>query len=99
MHGLEALRRYYEDRIDTLDEMHGEVEEVLLEAEDRVVVAIRSRRSSTRMTSSRARLAEVHACGDLNDDDRGDDPVDDHAERRPPPCVADEVGSMPPEVL
>src|SRR4051794_40091804 len=47
----------------------------------------------------RTRLAEVHACGDLTDDDRGDDPVDDHAERRPPSRVDDVVGSVLPEVL
>jgi hypothetical protein len=44
-------------------------------------------------------LAEVHACGDLAHDDRGDNPVDDHAERRPPSGVGDEVASVLPEVL
>jgi hypothetical protein len=45
------------------------------------------------------RLGEVHAGGDLADDDRGDDPVDDHAERRPPARVCDEVALVLPEVL
>ena len=44
-------------------------------------------------------LAEVHPCCDLANDDRGDDPVDDHAERRPPSRVGHEVGSMLPKVL
>ena len=44
-------------------------------------------------------LAEVHACCDLANDDGGHDPVDDHAERRPPSRVGDEVGSVLPEVL
>jgi hypothetical protein len=41
----------------------------------------------------------VHAGGDLADDDRGDDPVDDHAERRPPSRVGDDVASALREVL
>jgi hypothetical protein len=41
----------------------------------------------------------VHAGGDLDGDDRGHDPVDDHAERRPPACVGDEVAAVLPEVL
>jgi len=42
---------------------------------------------------------EVDAGGDLDDDDRGDDPVDGEAERRPPAGVGDEPGSVLPEVL
>jgi hypothetical protein len=41
----------------------------------------------------------VHAGCDLANDDRGHNPVDDHAERRPPSRVGDEVGSVLPEVL
>ncbi len=44
-------------------------------------------------------LAEVHAGGDLADDDGGDDPVNDHAEGRPPSRVGDEVAAVLPEVL
>jgi len=44
-------------------------------------------------------LAELHAGGDLDGDDRGDDPVDDHAERRPPARAGDEVAAVLPEVL
>ena len=61
------------------------------------------RRSPPRpLRASRRRadgLAEVQACGDLADDDRGDDPVDDHAERRPPTRVGDEMASVLPEIL
>jgi ketosteroid isomerase-like protein len=42
MRGREALRRYYQDWVDTLDDMHAEVDEVLLEEEDRVAVAVRN---------------------------------------------------------
>jgi hypothetical protein len=38
----------------------------------------------------------VHSGGGLGDDDRGDDPVDHHAERRPPSRVGDEVASVLP---
>src|SRR6185503_6992811 len=50
-------------------------------------------------SSLAVRSAEVHARGDLARDDRGGDKVDGSAERRPPPCAADEVGSMLPEIL
>jgi ketosteroid isomerase-like protein len=40
--GHDALRRYYEDWIDTLAELRAEVEEILFEADDRVAVAIRN---------------------------------------------------------
>jgi ketosteroid isomerase-like protein len=55
MHGREALRRYYQDWIDTLDEMHAEVDEVLLEGEDRVAIAIRN--------SGRGRASGVRTTG------------------------------------
>jgi hypothetical protein len=45
------------------------------------------------------RPSSVHAGRDLDDDDRGDDPVDDHAERRPPSGVGDDVAPVLPQVL
>ena len=45
------------------------------------------------------RLPKVHASDDLDGDDRGDHPVDDHAEGWPPPRVRNEVGSVLPEVF
>jgi hypothetical protein len=41
----------------------------------------------------------VDACGDLSDDDGGDDPIDGHAEWWPPSRVGDEVAAVLPEVL
>jgi hypothetical protein len=41
----------------------------------------------------------LHAGRDLDDDDRGYDPVDGHAERWPPSGVGDEVAAMLPEIL
>ena len=40
--GREALRRYYEDWIDTLAELRAEVEEILYETDDRVAAVIRN---------------------------------------------------------
>jgi ketosteroid isomerase-like protein len=40
--GRDALRRYYQDWIDTLDDLRAEVEEVVLEAGDRVGVVVRN---------------------------------------------------------
>lgn len=40
--GHDALRRYYEDWVDTLADLRAEVEEVLFEADDRVAVAVRN---------------------------------------------------------
>ena len=40
--GHDALRRYYQDWIDTLADLRGEVEEILFEADDRVAVAVRN---------------------------------------------------------
>jgi ketosteroid isomerase-like protein len=40
IHGPEALRRYYQDWIDTVDELHAEVEEVVLAAGERVAVKV-----------------------------------------------------------
>jgi hypothetical protein len=37
-----ALRRYYQDWIDTLADLRAEVEEILFEADDRVAVAVRN---------------------------------------------------------
>jgi hypothetical protein len=41
-------------------------------------------------------LTEIHARSDLANDNRRDDPVDDHAEWRPPSGVGDEVASVLP---
>ena len=40
--GRDALRRYYEDWIDTLAELRAEVEEILFEADDRVAAVIQN---------------------------------------------------------
>jgi ketosteroid isomerase-like protein len=40
--GHDALRRYYEDWVDTLADLRAEIEEVLFEADDRVAVAVRN---------------------------------------------------------
>jgi ketosteroid isomerase-like protein len=40
MRGREALRRYYQDWIDTLDQLHADVEEVIFEADERVAVVV-----------------------------------------------------------
>ena len=40
--GHDALRRYYQDWIDTLADLRAEVEEILFEADDRVAVAVRN---------------------------------------------------------
>jgi ketosteroid isomerase-like protein len=42
MRGHDALRRYYEDWIDTFEELRAEVEEILFEAGDRVAVVVRN---------------------------------------------------------
>ena len=42
IHGHEALRRYYQDWADTLDELRAEVDEVLFEADERVAVVVRN---------------------------------------------------------
>jgi ketosteroid isomerase-like protein len=41
MRGCAALRRYYEDWIDMLDDIRAEVEAILLEVDDRVVAVVR----------------------------------------------------------
>jgi ketosteroid isomerase-like protein len=40
--GRDALRRYYEDWIDTLAELRADVEEILCESDDRVAAVIRN---------------------------------------------------------
>lgn len=40
--GRDALRRYYQDWIDTLAELRAEVEEILCETDDRVAAVIRN---------------------------------------------------------
>lgn len=40
--GQDALRRYYEDWIDTLAELRADVEEILYEADDRVAAVIQN---------------------------------------------------------
>jgi ketosteroid isomerase-like protein len=42
MHGRAALRRYYEDWMDMLDDLRAELEEVLAEAGDRIAVTMRN---------------------------------------------------------
>ncbi len=42
---------------------------------------------------------EVNARDDLDGDDRCGDPVDDEAERGPPPSVRNELTSVLPEIL
>jgi ketosteroid isomerase-like protein len=42
IHGHDALRRYYQDWIENLDELHADVEEILFEDGDRVVAAVRN---------------------------------------------------------
>jgi len=42
MHGTDRLRRYYQDWIDTLDDLRAEVEEILFEADERVAAAVRN---------------------------------------------------------
>ena len=40
--GHDALRRYYQDWIDTLADLRAEIEEILFETDDRVAVAVRN---------------------------------------------------------
>ena len=40
--GHDALRRYYQDWVETLADLRAEVEEVLFERDDRVAVAVRN---------------------------------------------------------
>jgi ketosteroid isomerase-like protein len=47
MRGHNALRRYYEDWIDTLDGLRAEVEEIIVEADDRVAPAASLRRGAS----------------------------------------------------
>jgi ketosteroid isomerase-like protein len=42
LNGGDALRRYYQDWIDTFDELHAEVEEVIFEADERVAAVVRN---------------------------------------------------------
>jgi ketosteroid isomerase-like protein len=42
MRGHDALRRYYQDWIDTLDQLRADVEEVIFEADERVAVVVRN---------------------------------------------------------
>jgi ketosteroid isomerase-like protein len=42
MRGTQALRRYYESWMDTFDELHAEVEEVIFESAERCAVAVRN---------------------------------------------------------
>jgi ketosteroid isomerase-like protein len=39
--GHDALRRYYQDWLDTFDDLRADVEEVIFEADERVAVAVR----------------------------------------------------------
>src|SRR3954451_5841629 len=47
----------------------------------------------------RASSMKVDPCGYLDDKDRGDEPVDSGAERRPPPGVGHVLTTVLPEVL
>jgi ketosteroid isomerase-like protein len=40
--GRDALQRYYQDWIDTLDELRAEVDEILFEGDERVAVRVRN---------------------------------------------------------
>jgi ketosteroid isomerase-like protein len=42
MRGHDAVRRYYQDWIDTLDQLRADVEEVIFEADERVAVVVRN---------------------------------------------------------
>jgi ketosteroid isomerase-like protein len=42
MRGHKALRGYYEEWFNTFDELHAEVDEVILESDDRVAVSVRN---------------------------------------------------------
>jgi ketosteroid isomerase-like protein len=42
IHGRAALRRYYQDWVDTLDDLRADLEEVLAEKGDRVAVTMRN---------------------------------------------------------
>jgi ketosteroid isomerase-like protein len=53
--GVEAVRRYYEDWFDTLEELRAEVAEVMFDADERVAAAIRN--------SGRGRLSGVPVHG------------------------------------
>jgi ketosteroid isomerase-like protein len=53
--GHDALRRYYQDWIDTLADLRAEIEEILFETDDRVAVAVRN--------SGRGRASGVAAEG------------------------------------
>jgi ketosteroid isomerase-like protein len=53
--GVEAVRRYYEDWFDTLEELRAEVAEVMFDADERVAAAIRN--------SGRGRLSGVPVYG------------------------------------
>jgi ketosteroid isomerase-like protein len=53
--GHDALRRYYQDWIDTLADLRAEVEEVLFESDERVAVVVRN--------SGRGRASGASAAG------------------------------------
>jgi ketosteroid isomerase-like protein len=55
MRGHDALRRYYQDWIDMLDDLRAEVEAILLEDDDRVAAAVRH--------SGRGRASGAHVEG------------------------------------
>jgi ketosteroid isomerase-like protein len=42
MKGTEALRRYYEQWVEAFDELHADVEEVIIESGERCAVAVRN---------------------------------------------------------
>ena len=44
-------------------------------------------------------MVELHACHDLDSDDRCRDRVDDEAERWPPTRVGDELTAVLPQIL
>jgi ketosteroid isomerase-like protein len=55
MHGHDALRRYYQDWVDTLEGLRAEVEDILFEVDDRVAAVVHN--------SGRGRASGVPAEG------------------------------------
>src|SRR5436305_920339 len=55
--------------------------------------------TSFQATAREQLLMKSCACNDLDGEDRGDEPVDGGAKRRPPPCVGNVVAALLPEVL
>jgi ketosteroid isomerase-like protein len=68
MRGHDALRRYYEDWIATLDDLRAEVVEILVEEDDRVAVVVNNSgrgRASGVATSGRYYVACIVKAGHI----------------------------------